>query len=218
MSNRKYTPEHIAFLAENIRGCHFSALTKKFNTRFAMEASVSAVIALTNSYGLHNGIDTRLNGEIQGTQFKKGHIPANKGKKGVGGWEPTQFKKGSMPWNYKPVGTERIDIYGYVCVKVADPKTWRFKHVLIWEAAKGPVPKGSVLIFADKNKLNVSLDNLILVTRGQLVRLNQNHLIQSDPELTRSGVIIADILAKCAERKRKGKQNSRKRTDEHEKV
>lgn len=203
MSNRKYTPEHIAFLTENIKGCPFADLTDKFNQQFGMDISRDAVVSLTAKYGLHNGVVSR---GYAPTQFKKGQASFNKGKKKYWeGGEETQFKKGNKPWNYKPIGTERIDSYGYVGVKVADPNKWRFKHILIWEAANGPVPKGHALIFADGNRLNVSLDNLILVTRGQLARLNQNHLIQSDPDLTRTGVIVADILSKCAERKKKGK-------------
>ena len=211
MSNRKYTQEYIDFLSANINGCHFSDLTEKFNQHFGLNISVAAIISLIARYGLHNGIDCRLNKGYAPTQFKKGHVPYNKGKKGISypGMEPTQFKKGSKPWNYRPVGTERINTDGYVEIKVADPNKWRAKHVLIWEAANGPIPKGYALIFADGNKLHVELSNLLLVTRGQLVRLNQNHLIQNDGDLTRSGVIIADIISKCAERKKHGRRSGK---------
>lgn len=204
--NRKYTPEHITWLAEHISGRHFSDLTSDFNARFGMDLPVSSVISLTARHGLHNGIDARLNTGYKPTQFKKGHVPANKGKKGTGGWEPTQFKKGHKPANYRPVGSERVNVDGYVEVKVADPKTWRPKHVVLWEAQNGQVPKGYALLFADGNKLHVELDNLILVTRGQLARLNQNHLIQDDPDLTRSGILVADLITKCSQRSKKHKK------------
>lgn len=212
MANRKYTTEHIAFLAENITGCYFADLTELFNARFGFTLSVSAVISLTARHGLHNGIDSKLNRGYKPTQFKKGHIPANKGKKGVcaPGCEKTQFRPGNRPWNYKPVGTERVNTDGYVDVKIADPNKWRAKHVLIWEAAHGPIPKGYALVFADGDKLHVELENLLLVTRGQLARLNQNHLIQADPELTKSGLLVADIITKCAERKRGAKRKERR--------
>lgn len=211
MSNRKYTPEHIAFLSENINGCHFGDLTEKFNQRFGLNLSVAAMISLTARYGLHNGIDSQFNQGYEPTQFKKGHVPFNKGKKGINysGMKATQFKKGGKPWNYRPVGTERVNTDGYAEVKIADPNKWRAKHVLIWEAAHGPVPKGHTIIFADGNKRHVELSNLLLVTRGQLARLNQNHLIQEDGDLTRSGIIIADIISKCAERKKYGRRSRR---------
>lgn len=210
MSNQKYTAEHIAFLAENITGCPFSELTEKFNLKFGLSLSVSAVVSLADRNGLHNGRDAKFNTGWEPTQFKKGHVPANKGKKGVSypGMKATQFRKGHKPWNYKPVGTERINADGYVDVKVADPNKWRPKHILLWEAAHGPVPAGHALLFGDGNKLNVSMDNLILISRGQLARLNQNGLIQNDADLTRTGIIIADIITQCSRRKQKSSRKA----------
>jgi hypothetical protein len=74
--------------------------------------------------------------------------------------------------------------------------------VEIWEQAHGPIPKGQCLIFLDGNNRNVSLDNLQPVTRKQLVRLNQSKLISDDAELTKTGVIIADILSKIGDLKK----------------
>lgn len=207
MPNQKYTAEHIAFLTENIAGCYFADLTEKFNRHFGLNLSVRAVIRLSYRHGLHNGIDAMLNGEHAPPQFKKGHVPHNKGRKGLcaPGSKKSQFRPGHTAWNYIPVGAERVNGRGYVEVKIADPSKWRTKHRLIWEAAHGPIPKGYALVFADGDKLHVELENLLLVTNGQLVRLNQNHLIQADPELTKSGLIVADIISKCAERKRNRK-------------
>jgi hypothetical protein len=161
------------------------------------------MISLAFQRGLRNERDCRFNTGHQPTQFKKGMTPWNKGKKGTGGWEPTQFKKGKMPWNYKPVGTERINTDGYVEIKIADPKTWKGKHIIIWEEANGPVPKGHVLIFADGNQQNVTVENLLLVSRRELAVMNKRGLISGDSELTKTGVVIADIYLKIGERKRK---------------
>jgi len=204
--NRKYTQEHIDFLAANIQGCPFKDLTAKFNERFGRALSVTAVVSLTHNHGLHNGRDSRFNEGNKATQFKKGFVPWNKGMKGVGGWEPTQFKKGSLPWNYQPVGAERVNTYGYVDIKTADPNRWKGKHVLIWEAANGQVPDGHVVIFGDGDKRNFELENLILVSRKQLVRLNQNNLIKNNAELTKAGIIIADIHNRIGDRKRAEKK------------
>ena len=214
--NRKYTQEHIDFLAANIQGCPFKDLTAKFNERFGRALSVTAVVSLTHNHGLHNGIDSRFNKGYEPTQYKKGCVPWNKGMKGIGGWEPTQFKKGNKSWNWVPIGSERVNRDDYVDVKVDDgklQKNWKGKHVLIWEAANGPVPEGHAVIFGDGDRRNFNPENLILVSRKQLVRLNQCNLIQNDIELTKAGIIIADICNKIGDRKRaekKERQSKRK--------
>ncbi|MCL2413548.1 MAG: HNH endonuclease, partial [Bacteroidales bacterium] len=141
--------------------------------------------------GLLNGRDCR---------FKKGNIPPNKGKKRwwVGG-EETQFKKGNIPTNYKPIGSERIgkkpknSNLGYTEIKVADPNKWKMKHVIVWEAVNGPVPKGHCVIFADRDKSNFDIDNLLLVSRAELARMNQKGYIFENAELTKTGHIMAKL-------------------------
>jgi hypothetical protein len=207
--NRKYNEEHIAFIAANIPNRPFKELTEKFNKKFGLTLTVSAMISTADRYGYHNGRDTTIkpDGSILGLgyRFPKGHVPANKGKKGISypGMETTQFKKGNRPHNYMPVGSERVNGDDYVDVKIADPNKWRGKHILVWETANGPVPKGYVVIFGDGDKRNFKPDNLILVSRKQLVRLNKHHLIQNNTELTKMGIIIADIYNKIGEKKRK---------------
>jgi hypothetical protein len=148
----------------------------------------------------------KLNSGVNG-YFPKGHVAFNKGMKGINypGCVPTQFKKGNKAWNWVPVGSERINGDGYVDIKVADgqlQRNWKGKHILIWEATNGPVPPGHAVIFGDGNKRNFDPGNLLLVSRAQLARLNQSGLIQGDAELTRTGVVVADIITKIAERKR----------------
>ena len=206
--NRKYNQEHIDFIAANIKGCPFKELTDKFNERFGMDLKVSTMTSLSARHGLHNGCDTRLNKGWEPTQFPKGHVPWNKDKKGISheGMKPTQFKKGRKSANWVPIGSERVNADGYVDIKIQDgklQKNWRGKHILIWEEHNGPVPPGHAVIFGDRNPRNFEPDNLILVSRKQLVRMNQHGLIQDDAELTKTGIIIADIHNKIGERKKK---------------
>ena len=204
-SNSKiiYSAEQINFIANNIKGRTYKELTDMFNERFGTKLRVCSMPSLACRNGLRNERDCRFNTGHEPTQFKKGHIPFNKGKKGIGGWEPTQFKKGSKPWNYKPVGTVRTNTDGYVEIKIADPNKWKAKHIILWEEANGPVPKGHVVIFADGDKQNVVLDNLILVSRRELVIMNKRGLIANSAELTKTGVVLADIYLKISERKKR---------------
>jgi hypothetical protein len=189
-----FNQEQIEFLTKNVSGYGNAELTGKFNTHFGLNLGIGQIRAFKKNRRLSSGLDGR---------FKPGHVPFNKGKEGVGGWEPTQFKKGHKPHNYKPVGTERVTGEGYVDIKIEDPNKWKAKHHIIWEEVNGPIPKGFVLIFGDGDRLNFELDNLILVSRKQLALLNKNNLIQNDAELTRTGIIIADIYGKINKQKKK---------------
>lgn len=205
--NRKYTQEHINYIEDNIQGCPFNDLTDRFNKRFGMKLSVDIMISLADRHGLHNGRDCRFNKGHEPTQFKKGHTPWNKGKKGINtGGEATQFKPGHKPANWMPIGSERINGDGYVDVKVQDGQqqnNWKGKHILIWEKHHGrSAPKGHAVIFGDGNRRNFDPENLILVSRKQLVRLNQKKLIQRDVRLTTIGIMIADIHNRMGERQK----------------
>lgn len=153
------------------------------------------------SYYGNNNINSGLDGK-----FERGHKSWNKGLKGVvTGGVQTQFKKGNKPHNRVPIGTERIDVDGYTYVKIQDGhgnKNWKLKHVLIWESENGPVPQGHVIIFGNGNKNDLNKENLILISQKQLLIMNKNGLIRSDAELTKTGLIIADIYSKIHERKK----------------
>ncbi len=194
----KLFPEKIKkFISKNFVGTGHKAMAEQINKKFGTEYTAEQI----KGYYARFKLDSGLTG-----YFSKGHVPFNKGRKGVDGWEPTQFKKGQVPVNYRPVGSERVNVDGYVEIKVADPRKWRLKHQVIWEAANGPIPKGHAVIFGDGNSLNLDIENLILVTRGQLAILNRRKLIQKDAEMTKTAVIIADIYSKMSERKNKAKK------------
>lgn len=192
----KYTPEQRAFFEENTFGRSYRELQELFYKKFGVMLTLTQI----NSYIGNHKLTTGRTG-----RFPPGHVPANKGQKGRRCSPATEFKKGHTPQNWKPVGTEALRSDGYTWVKVAEPNKWREKHRLLWEAANGPVPPGHALIFADGNKQNITLENLILVTRAQLARLNQNNLIGGSADLTRAGLLVADIIAKIAERRRGAK-------------
>lgn len=183
----RYTDEMIIFLKNNAPGKSYKEITELFNKTFNLEKTINQLSTLFKRHKIKTGTYKT---------FAKGNIPHNKGKKGVGGWEPTQFKKGHIPINYKPIGSERIDKDGYILIKVADPNKWRFKHRILWEKKHGKIPTNYVLIFSDGNKLNVDLDNLMLVSRRELLIMNKGKLIANSKELTESGLLLAKVKIK----------------------
>ncbi len=190
---KQYPEEIKKFIFETHIGVGHKDMAELLNKEFGTNYTKMQMKSYYGRHKLNSGLDGR---------FEKGHIPANKGKKGIGGWEPTQFKKGHKPANYMPVGSERINGDGYVDIKIADPNKWKAKHHIIWEEHNGMIPKSHAVIFGDGNSRNFDLDNLILVSRQQLLILNRNNLIQEDADLTRTGVIIADLHQKIYEKKR----------------
>ena len=104
------------------------------------------------------------------SQFSKGNISHNKGKKQEEFMSPeaiertkkTRFQKGSIPHNTKYNGYERIGKDGYVEIRVRRGK-FMHKHRLVWEKEKGPIPEGHLVCFKDGNRRNFEIDNLELI-------------------------------------------------------
>ncbi|MDC3412548.1 HNH endonuclease signature motif containing protein [Terrihalobacillus insolitus] len=189
----KYTKEQVDFIKKHVKDRSSMDLLELFNARFGLNLGLNQIRAFKKNHNLKSGVNT---------SFKKGQEAWNKGLKGINfGGKETQFKKGQKPANHMHVGAERINGDGYVDIKIAEPSKWRGKHLLIWEAENGPLPPGHAVIFGDGNKQNFDLDNLILVSRKQLAILNRKNLIQSNADLTRTGVLVADLHSKISDRK-----------------
>lgn len=192
-----YTTNEIEYLKEITPGRTNAEITKMFNKRFNLDLSKKAISGTRKRFGFLTGSDGR---------FEKGRIPVNKGlKKYWEGGEETQFKKGHKPHNWVPIGSERISKDGYIQIKIQEGKfqhNWRGKHILVWEAHNGPLPKGHSIVFGDGDNRNFDISNLILVTRAQLLYLNRHSLIKNNVEITKIGVALAKIDKKLNERKR----------------
>jgi hypothetical protein len=107
-------------------------------------------------------------------RFKKNDTPWNLGAKGYMGANATSFKKGNKPHNTKQVGDTIINKDGFLLVKIADKK-WIRKEILIWEEVNGKIPKGYVLrvINAALNKYDIN--NLMLISFAENMKLNTMH-------------------------------------------
>lgn len=200
----KWSEKEEQWLTKNVKGITLKELTNRYNKEFNMKLSESAIASRKSKLNLHSG--------ITGGQFQKGHIPKNKGKT----WDEymskesqersrkTTFKKGNIPPNHREIGEERIDSDGYVLVKIQDGhlnKNWVLKHRLIWESMYGNIPTGYKIMFADGNKGNFDIKNLILVSDAEELIMNQNKFVKDNSDLTKVGLNIARIINKVNKRK-----------------
>jgi len=168
-----------------------------------LERSSSSIYSQANLLGLKRSEEymkmllnkeaIRLRKLNNGTKFQPGNVPWNKGVKGYIGANKTSFKKGHKPKNTRQVGDTRIDGKDmFLMVKVADNE-WIRKEILIWEEAYGKVPKGCVVRVKDPRKNKYDINNLMLITKSQNLKLNTVHRF---PEELKKTIVALTKLKK----------------------
>ena len=105
MAVHYWSNEEKEYLKEITPGHHYREIMQLMNERFEYQFTYDQIKGAINRRKLHTG----FNG-----QFKKGNTPFNKGTKGLTKGSRTSYKKGNVPANYRPVGSERVNIDGYV--------------------------------------------------------------------------------------------------------
>lgn len=196
-----WSEEEKKYLKEITPGKHYKEIQELMKNKFNLEFTMNQIKGAICRYKLNTGFTGR---------FQKGDIPFNKGKsqkdymsaESIEKTKKTRFKKGQSPINWRPVGSERITKYGYTEIKIAEPNVWELKHKVLWEREHGSIPPKHVVIFADGNKENLDINNLMLISREKLLIMNTNELIKKDAELTKTGALIADVLIKVRRRKK----------------
>lgn len=198
-----YPAEVAEYIRENYKGTSYADMAALLKKTFGREYTPAQIMGYYKNHKLNSGLTGR---------FEKGNVPQNKGKKGWAppGVEKGWFKKGNQPWDTVPVGTVIMRADGYLWKKFSDDPeggrfNWKKLHVLIWEESNGPVPEGSVVIFKDGNRQNVTLENLAQVTMAENAVMNRYGLRFDHAEHTETGILIAKIkIAAKKRKKRKG--------------
>ena len=88
------------------------------------------------------------------------------------------------------IGSERIDKGRSVMVKVGQPNVWKTKAEIIM----GHDPKKEQVIFLDGNSLNVTEENMVVVSRRIHARLAKNGWLNSSSEVMLAGIKWAELL------------------------
>jgi hypothetical protein len=199
MKQIKWTEKQKQFIYENYKGIGNKELTDMFNKKFGTN-----IVNQIKYFKRNHKLDSGLNG-----QFIKGHKTFNKGKK----WDEympkqsqinckkTTFKKGNIPPNHRQVGEERINVDGYIEIKVSEPNKWELKHRYIYKKHYGSIPKGYKVIFLDGNKTNLNINNLKAISSHEELIMNEYGLRYGKKELTESASIVAQLELKRRELK-----------------
>jgi hypothetical protein len=113
-------------------------------------------------------------------QFQKGNIPHCPIKAGQRISPETEFKRGHIPANKLCVGaiTVRQERNGHrrAWVKIAEPSTWLLRAVYVWQSARGKIPYNFVLHHIDKDAMNDKLNNLCVLTRAAHKNIHKQEL------------------------------------------
>ena len=204
---RILSKEQAKFVEDGYKHLTLAELTDAMNRQFGTSFTVRQLRSFTRNHAIRSG---------RTGQFEKGAQSWNKGVKGYMGANRTSFTKGRIPHTKKRLWSERVNRDGFIEISIPErnpytgaPTRFKHKHVWIWEAANGPVPKGHAVIFADGDKMNCVLENLLLVTRAELLSLNL-HGYKDAPDETRPALLtLARIEAKAGIRTRPGRGRRR---------
>jgi len=176
-----WTSEQAAWVKDAYTRMRHTEMPEPFFAKFGKEKSASQFRSLIHNQGWVSGRDAR---------FSKGHIPSNKGTKGLMKANSGTFQKGNVPANEKPMGYERLSKDGYVEVKVPGINKhtgydghFVLKHKHIWEQAHGKLADGMAVTFTDGDKTNICLENIELIGRAELLQLNRHGIKGLPPEL-----------------------------------
>lgn len=232
-----YTEEQIEYIREIALNRTNKEITAMFNKKFNQNKTVDAITGAKNRHGIYSYTKTYTKEELkylrkikQGKShreitelFNKKYndnrteesIKSIMQENGMKLDSDGRFKKGNRPENTQPVGTEIMREDGYLYVKIAEPNKWKQKHRSIYEEHHGPVPAKHVVLFGDGNRLNFDIDNLILASKAQVLQLNRYGLIQNHVDLTKIGMIIADMHLKIGAVKKKSKEGDCDREKEN---
>lgn len=193
-------PEYVEFMKDFIPGHQECEIREAFYEEFGILLTESQIGGFKSKHHIRSG--------THGGQFIKGFTPYNKGKKMpkkvYEKAKYTMFRKGHIPHNHKKVGSERINVDGYVEIKVAEPNKWKLKSRYLYEQHHNVrLTRNDVIIFLDGNRLNLDIDNLFLISRAALARFNQDKLHSDNPEITKAAALMAELKTKTRKKQKK---------------
>lgn len=145
-----------------------------------------------NVVGMSNPELTKLVNQKFNTAYTVGQINQYKKRQKLSSGLTGHFEK-------RPVGSLNVKN----TVLKAENGKWKSARRAIWEQHYGKIPEGYVVIFLDGDNTNVRIENLEIVSRSVATILYKKGLIYKEPELTKTGILIARIISAKNKHKKK---------------
>lgn len=203
-----FNQEQDAFIRERYVDISVAELHVLVNQRFGLTVTLQQVKSYVHNHRINSG---------RTGQFAPGSRSWNKGKTGYMGANATSFKPGQLPHNKRRLWSERVNKDGFIEISVPErnPHTgfctrYRHKHVWLWEYHHGKVPRGHAVVFIDGDKSNVVIENLMLLTRAELLAANLHGYKDQPPELKPTVLALVKMEAKAGIRTRPGRGRRRR--------
>lgn len=137
-----------------------------------------------------------------GEQFTMDRVKLQAHKLGLKKQNQGGYKKGNIPWHILPIGTER-NHGDRIVVKIAHPNKWQIKQNYVWEQLHDDIVQDDeVVIFLDRDRTNFSPDNLRKIKRNVALNLGKSHLMDSNPVITETAVMMWELHDKVKEARR----------------
>jgi hypothetical protein len=196
LNPKMFTDEQETYLKSIVSGRMTDEIAALVNEKYNLQVTPNQIRSWKQRNAISSGVDAC---------FKPGQQAWNKGIpfKSGGRSHETWFKTGQPPINWKPVGSERVNVEGYLEVKTTKPGNWELKHRVVYREHFGEIPEGHAVVFNNRDRTDCRPENLLLVSRAQLAVLNKRGLLQGDAELNKTAVLIADVIMAMKKRRTK---------------
>lgn len=105
-----------------------------------------------------------------------------------------------------PLGTISIDTRGNHIIKTEDD--WKPLHRHVWEQHYGKIDKDDRVIFLDKNKNNISIENLACIPKGHVSTMVRLNMFSENPYITKTAIKWVELYKILKEQENLEKENS----------
>lgn len=174
MNRKPFTQEDIEYIKEKYSDTRTKDIAAHLNRNIYSIYNLADRLGLKKSEEFNNSPASgrKIKGQRSSpnSEFPKGHKPWNTGLKGVLKGSFTSFKKGHLPHNTLSDGVIRTrkNKHGtpYQWIRLGLAK-WEMLHVHTYKKFYGEIPEGHIVIFKNKNTMDCSPENLLMISKQQ---------------------------------------------------